>query len=175
MELHVGDLVEVLADDPVNQYWYGEVCTANPVTVNYISLFKHDVWRFDENAYHVDRQCINHVIDMTNRSKVSGWRELGFVYRGEHEIISIDDVDSEEEDEEWLPGDESEEEGGDDDEEDGAESDDDELIESEPDDVINTDEEEEEEEESEGEEEEEEPPPKRTKTKKCKTAVGGKC
>ena len=169
MELKAGDLIEVLADDPKAQYWYGELTAVDPVTVNYISLFKGDVWRFDEAAYHVDKESINYVVDMSNKSKSSGWRELGYVYRGDHEIIHVDDVDSEEDDEDWVPGKEEEEdedEDEDEDESDEVNSDDDSVEgESEPEDVINSDDDEEEEEEDE-EESEEVPQKKRRKSSK---------
>lgn len=101
--LHTGDLVEVLADDPKHEFYYGEVTHTTPITVNYITKVKGDVWRFDDEAYQVDRECINHVVDMSKCKKTEGWREMGFVYRGEHEIIHEDDVDSEEEDEDYQP------------------------------------------------------------------------
>ena len=155
MELKAGDLIEVLADDPKAQYWYGELTAVDPVTVNYISPFKGDVWRFDEAAYHVDKESINYVVDMSNKSKSNGWKELGYVYRGDHEILHVDDVDSEEDDEDWVPGKEDEEEDEDEDDSDEVNSDDDSVeSESEPDDVINSDDEEEEEEEEEEESEE---------------------
>ena len=167
MNPKTGDLIEVLADDPKRQYWYGELTGVTPMTVNYISLFKGDVWRFDETAYLVDKESINYVVDMSNKSKSSGWREIGYVYRGDHEIIHIDDVDSEEDDEDWVPGaeEEGEEEEEDEDSDDEVNSGDDNAEgESEPDDVINSDDEEEEEEEE--EESEEVPQKKRRKSSK---------
>ena len=172
MELKAGDLIEVLADDPKAQYWYGELIAVDPVTVNYISPFKGDVWRFDEAAYHVDKESINYVVDMSNKSKSSGWKELGYVYRGDHEIIHADDVDSEEDDEDWVPGKEDEEEEDEDeDDSDEVNSDDDSVeAESEPEDVINSDDDDDEEEEEEEEEEESEEVPQKKRRKSSKKA-----
>lgn len=124
MRIHVGDLVEVLADDPKHQFWYGEVTNTQPPAVNYISKVKdEDIWRFDDIAYEVDVECINFVVHKKDR--VLAWRELGFVYRGDHEIIHEDDVDSDEDDEEYVPSnDEDEADEGTEGEDDETDSDD---------------------------------------------------
>ena len=164
MEFKTGDLIEVLADDPTRQYWYGELTDVNPVTVNYISPYRGDVWRFDENAYQVDKESINFVVDMSNKSKANGWRELGYVYRGEHEIIHADDVNSEEDDEDWAPSAEGEEE--DEEDSDEADSSDDTMVgESEPEDIIDSKDDGDSEEE---EDESEEVPQKKQKSSSTK-------
>ena len=136
-ELHHGDLVEVLADDPEHDFYYGEVTNTAPVTVNYISkLAKSDTWRFDEVAYEVERECINFVVNVQGKKKEAAWRELGFIYRGDHEIVHEDDVDSEEEDEDWEPS-EAEEEG---EEEEESEDDEDDSVQSSEDEAAECDE-----------------------------------
>ena len=175
MKLETGDLVEVLADDPESQYWYGEVTDVNRMTVNYISPFKGEVWRFDENIYHVDKESINFVVDMSNKSKARGWRELGYVYRGDHEILHVDDVDSEEDDDDWVPVAEEEQEDDDDDdadESDDVNSDDDSIEqESEPEDVINSDDEDEDESEEDDSEEDVRQKKKRRTSNAKKTVI----
>lgn len=168
MEFKTGDLVEVLADDPTRQYWYGELIGVNPLSVNYISLYKDDVWRFDESAYHVDKESINFVVNMSKKSKASGWRELGYIYRGDHEIIHVNDVDSEDDDDEWMPDAEEEEEEEEDEDSDEVDSADDSVVEeSEPEDIIDSNEEDDESEEEDDESEEVlQTKRKRTSTKK---------
>ena len=104
--VHVGDLVEVLADDTDETYWYGQVMSTTPkLSVNYISHHKGDVWRFDEQAFYVDIECVNHVVRASETPcKVDAWQQLGWVYRGDHEIIHGGDVNTESEDGDWVPG-----------------------------------------------------------------------
>lgn len=168
-QVHVGDLVEVLADAPDAKFWYGEVLQAEPCIVNYITKDKHDTWRFDSDGYEVDVECINHVVRVPSKKhRARAWDELGFVYRGDHEIIHHDDIDSDEEDDDWTPGDEEEEEDdADEDSDDSGASDDDEPMENDADyddDLTDTDGET----DPGSEEEEEVPPPKAKRSRQKK-------
>jgi hypothetical protein len=177
--VRVGDLVEVLGEG--GQYWYGEVVgnVDGGVVVNYITKHKGDVWRFDKHSYEAPTESLNQIVDVrAERSLESAWKELGFVYRGDHEIIHQDDVDSESEDEDYVEGDDDEEEEEDDDDDDDlVHSESDEALERDEDipdsEIANSDDEDEEmESEAESEEEsEEESVPKLAKRKRASKAA----
>ena len=177
-----GDIVEILGDSGM---WYGEVVDtsdANEISVNYISKFQGDVWRFDKNAYMAPRASINFVAVVGKKACDSNieraWKEMGFVYRGDHEIIKSDDVDSETEDEDYEPDDDGGDDQDDEESEDEACSDsEDEAVENDDDiadsDIANSDDEDEEDESDDEDEDEDEdekeqakgPAKKRAKTK----------
>lgn len=162
MQLIVGDLVEVLADDQHQQFWYGEITQTHPeLAVNYISVYKGDTWRFDAQAYVVERECINHIV--RNASKERAWKELGFVYRGDHEILHEKDCNTEDDDEDWAP-EESDEDEEDDDDDESEDDSEDSAVEKDDDisDVLNSDEEDESD-ESEDDSDDENVPTKRAR------------
>ena len=172
----VSDLVEVLADadatTQLEKYWYGEVVEVNgdSLTINYITKHSEDVWRYDDTSYITSADSVNHVEGTHRGKKVEeAWKKMGFVYRGDHEIIFGEDVDSAEEDEDWEP-DGSGEEDNDDSESEGEDdvSDDDVITDDE--DAYSVANSEEHADEVTSDEDEEETPPKKQKKRDLKAA-----
>jgi hypothetical protein len=140
-------VVEIMAGE--DEFWYGEINGYNEKEplVTYIECDEDGIYSFQLDSFEAPKESVNSFHLVTDKkSKRMAWTQLGFSYRGRTEIVSLDDIDSEESDEDWVPGaeEDEEEEEDDEDDEDDEEDEDDE------------DEEEEDEEEEEGEEEDDE-------------------
>ena len=172
--LPLNTVVEIMAGQ--DEFWYGEINGYNDKDplVTYIECDEDGIYSFQADSFEAPRESVNSFYLITNKkSKRMAWTHLGFSYRGRTEIVSLDDLDSEDSDDEWVPGSEGEEEKGeeeyeeDEEEEEEEEDDEDEEDEEEDDDEEEEDEDEEEdEEEDEDEEEEDEVPVSKKRLKK---------
>ena len=133
-----GTLVEVHADTELeldSKFWYGEISGYNDegVIVTYIDGDEDNIYAFQFESYVAPRESINRFVLLG--SKRAAWKLLGFKYMGRSEIVPVEDVNSDESDNDWLPqdddssddtsdedesGDEEEEESGDEEEESGG-------------------------------------------------------
>lgn len=111
IRVEIGDLLEVKAGD--NEYWYGEYNgkSNNPsdIIITYIEKDEDGIYAFQDVSYDAPRDSINNIQSIKNGKK-SAWREMGFVYCGRNEILSVEDVDEQDEDRDWDPDKESESE-----------------------------------------------------------------
>ena len=146
-KLAIGTLVEVMAGE--DEVWFGEINGYNGVEplVTYIEADEDNVYSFQYQTYEAPKESVNRFIRLERGKKREAWRLLGFVYMDRHEIISIDDMNSDESDDEWSP---ENEEGGD-----GGEEEDEEEEEDGEEEEKEEEEDEEEEEKEEDEESEE--------------------
>jgi hypothetical protein len=119
-KLPVGTLVEIMADE--DEVWFGEINGYNDVEplVTYIEADEDNVYSFQYDTYEAPKEAVNRFIRLDKGKKREAWKLLGFVYMDRHEIISIDDMNSDESDEEWGP--ENDEEDEEDDNEDDGNS-----------------------------------------------------
>jgi hypothetical protein len=110
-----------------DEYWYGEFNGNAPngnVIITYIDRDDDGVYSFQDVSYEASKESINHIVHIKETGKRAGWKEMGFMYGGRHEIVLIDEMDEEDEDGEWLPTAADEEEDDDDEEgEEGEEGD----------------------------------------------------
>lgn len=103
--LPVGTLVEVLAGE--DEFWHGEINGYNGAEplVTYIERDEDGVYAYQDETYEAPKESINAFYLIKDKhSKRDAWKRMGFSYRGRHEIVSLDDVNSDESDDEWMPG-----------------------------------------------------------------------
>ena len=122
LELPVGTLVEVHAGE--DEFWYGEINGYNnqEPLVTYIEADEDNIHSFQQETYEAPKESINKFVHLIKGKKREAWKLLGFVYMGRFEIIPIDDMNSDDSDEEWSP--ETERNQDEDDDEDDDEEDD---------------------------------------------------
>lgn len=161
-KVEIGDLLEVRAGE--DTFWYGEYNgdSKNPsdIIVTYIDKDDDGVYSFQDVSYDAPRDSINNIQSIKNGKK-NAWKEFGFVFCGRSEIISMDDVDEEEEDRDWDPDDDVE--PSDDDDEDESDDESSDVEEEGDDDISDILDSQDEEDEEESEDSEEVPPPKKSK------------
>lgn len=124
LKLPVGTLVEVNAGN--DESWYGEINGYNgkEPLVTYIEVDEDNVYSFQQETYEAPKESINKFIHLMKGKKREAWKLLGFVYMGRFEIMSIDDMNSDDSDDEWSPATEEQQNADeDDDEEDDTEED----------------------------------------------------
>ena len=132
------------------------------IIVTYIDKDDDGVYSFQEVSYDAPRDAINNIQSIKNGKK-NAWKEFGFIFCGRSEIVSMDDVDEEEEDRDWDPNDEEEASDDDEDESDDESSEVGEEGDDDISDILDSQDEEDEEDEEESEDSEEVPPPKKSK------------
>jgi len=108
--IYVTDIVEVLMADET--YSYGEVVSKDDrrVEVNFIAK-KEEVFAYEDQSFFIEYEAINYAIGTKNGTKmIAAWKEFGFDFRSEDELLALDDNESTDEDEDWDPSMEHEEE-----------------------------------------------------------------
>ena len=108
VELPLGTLVEVCAGD--DEFWYGEINGYNnkEPLVTYIEADEDKIYSFQQETYEAPKESINRFIPLVKGKKRECWKLFGFVYMGRFEIVPVEEMNSDESDEEWEPKQENE-------------------------------------------------------------------
>lgn len=109
--IYVTDVVEVLMDDET--YSYGEVVSKDDrrVEVNFIAKKEEEVFAYEEQSFFIEYEAINYAVGTKNGTKmIAAWKELGFDFRSEDELLALEENESMDDDEDWDPSMEQREE-----------------------------------------------------------------
>ena len=97
-KLAVGTLVEIMAGE--DESWFGEINGYNGVEplVTYIEADEDNVYSFQYDTYEAPKESVNRFIRLEKGKKREAWKLLGFAYMDRHEIIPLEDMNSDDSD-----------------------------------------------------------------------------